>query len=93
VDPVLVAAVFVPCNRPFADADGDGDVDQLDFAVVQACLTGNAPAEGVFDAVNCFCFDHDKDKDVDELDFSDFEDCATGPGVTWSQASSPGCNP
>lgn len=93
VDPVLIGAVFEPCNTPFADADGDGDVDQTDFAVVQACFTGNAPGPGVFDPVNCFCVDRDDDDDVDELDYGAFEDCATGPGIPWSEASAGACNP
>jgi hypothetical protein len=81
------------CNQPFADADGDGDVDQADFAVLQTCLTGNSPPPGAFDPVRCFCLDHNGDSDVDELDLSDFENCATGPGVPWSQASNPNCEP
>jgi len=28
------------CPDPFADTDGDGDVDQADFAVLQNCYTG-----------------------------------------------------
>ncbi len=29
------------CNYPWADADGDGDVDQVDFGAWQACYTGS----------------------------------------------------
>jgi PKD repeat protein len=84
VDPVLVAAVYQPCNTPFADADGDGDVDQVDFAAFQSCYTGSNPPAGAFDVERCFCFDHEGgDSDVDELDYADFEDYATGPGIPW----------
>ncbi len=95
IDPAVIAAVATRCNTPFADADGDGDVDQADFAVIQACLTGNDPSPGTFDRVNCFCFDRSdpKDDDVDELDYDEFEACATGPGVAWSQALTPDCSP
>jgi PKD repeat protein len=93
VDPVLIVGIPTRCNTPFADADGDGDVDQADFTQFQLCFTAGTPLPGAFDAAHCFCFDRDQDSDVDELDYSDFEDCATGPGVLWSPESSPGCRP
>lgn len=93
IDPAVIAGVPTRCNTPFADTDGDGDVDQVDFSVFQACFTGGSPAPGTFDAVHCLCLDRDADNDVDELDYGDFEDCATGPGVAWSQAGSPNCQP
>lgn len=73
---------FQPCNVPFADADGDKDVDQIDFALFQACFTGSGifvlPAE-------CACFDRpepiDPDGDIDQSDLFKFEDCASGPGI------------
>lgn len=70
--------VISPCNSPFADADGDRDIDQDDFAVLQECFTGNV-ASNLSDA--CACFDRDGDTDVDQADVDKFEDCATGPGV------------
>lgn len=67
---------------PFADADQDGDVDQADFAALQACYTGpgsfTLPAE-------CACFDRpeslEPDGDIDQADLFKFEDCASGPGI------------
>ncbi|MDM8005455.1 MAG: hypothetical protein QUV05_04795 [Phycisphaerae bacterium] len=69
------------CADPFADADADGDVDQADFAVLQACFTGQAG--GI--ATGCECFDRDNggfgDGDIDSDDWSLFELCASGPGI------------
>jgi hypothetical protein len=81
-DPITLRVLFpgMTCHTPFADADGDGDVDQADFAAFQACFSG--PGGGLF--VNCDCFDRDDDKDVDSDDAGRFEACASGPGVTAS---------
>jgi len=87
----LDAAVppFVPCNAPPADMDGDGDVDQADFAVFQACFTGvGAPYGGL--SQTCACVDlgddnndrlPDQDGDIDGFDRTAFENCASGPGI------------
>jgi len=75
------------CNDPFADADGDGDVDQDDFAVFQTCFTGSGG--GVPEG--CNCFDKDPlggDGDIDSLDFGVFENCASGPAIP----ADPGCD-
>lgn len=90
-DGVGYAAV---CNVPFADADGDQDVDQDDFGVFQACYTG--PGGGVPD--NCACFNRPEgrsgcDDDVDGDDLSAFVDCVTGPGVRWSRSLQADCIP
>jgi len=73
------------CYDPRPDFDGDGDVDQADFGVFQACLTSPAdPFELVneaFDAAICQCFDLDGDQDVDEDDFLGFLACASGPDI------------
>jgi hypothetical protein len=95
---------FVPgcvCNDPFADADGDGDVDQADFALIQACFTGEGDPKAMFDAVHCNCFDRedidgdghfrpsiDGDSDVDLTEFDLFEACASGAGI----AADPNCD-
>jgi hypothetical protein len=74
-----------PCPDPFADTDDDGDVDQDDFAVLQACFTGDL---GPFELPEeCLCFDRpgppNGDDDVDQGDLAAFEVCAltSGPGV------------
>lgn len=67
---------------PFADVDGDGDVDQNDFAALQLCYTGSGsfslPAE-------CACFDRpepiEPDGDIDQSDMFKFEACASGAGI------------
>jgi hypothetical protein len=75
---------LIVCADPYADADEDGDVDQQDFAVLQACFTGSNAgpvAEG------CECFDRPEginttgDGDVDLADVLAFEACASGPEV------------
>lgn len=68
------------CHNPFADSDGDGDVDQADFAVFQVCFTGpdgellNAPCR-------CDCYDRDGNQHVDAGDFAAWKNCASGPGI------------
>jgi hypothetical protein len=83
------ATTDCPCSTPFADADLDGDVDQLDFAAFQACFSGPGPVS--LNAV-CKCFDRDNsgagDQDVDMDDLAKFEACASGPGVQLN----PACN-
>lgn len=50
------------------DADGDGDVDLVDFGLFFGCLTGpNVAAPGA-----CAVFDSDGDVDVDLVDFRAF---------------------
>ena len=65
------------CPDPFADTDDDGDVDQDDFSLFQACFTGTAGSA----TIECECFDTDNDGNVDEDDWGVFEDCASGPDV------------
>jgi hypothetical protein len=92
-----------PClPEPFADVDKDGDVDQADFAVLQACYTGvnggPVPAAPSY----CACLDHgdddqdgnpEADGDIDQFDLTAFENCATGPDIPWSQGATPNCRP
>lgn len=72
---------ILPCNVIRFDADNDGDVDQADFAVLQACYTGAGDPEGIFDADACRCVNSDGDSDIDVDDVTAFEACASGPGV------------
>lgn len=70
------------CYNPRPDVDGDGDVDQTDFAVFQRCWTGPGDpftSNDGFDGANCQCVDTDGDKDVDTDDFDMFQNCAAGP--------------
>ncbi|GMU23640.1 MAG: hypothetical protein AMXMBFR13_37180 [Phycisphaerae bacterium] len=66
------------------DFDFDGDVDQDDFGLFQACATGpqnGPPPRGCDDR------DLDGDGDVDQSDFGFFQRCISGAGV----AGEPGC--
>lgn len=76
---LYVAAV--PCNHPFANADGDAvnDVDLNDFAIVQQCYTGESGAG--FDFGHCHCFDRDQDNDIDSADIDAFIACGTRENV------------
>lgn len=85
-----VSVVSPDCRDPFTDVDGDSDVDQADFAILQVCVSGDlvpAPA-------GCICFDRPQagfphgDNDVDPDDLDAFEACASGPGI----AAAPGCD-
>jgi len=73
------------------DFDGDGDADERDNAVFEACATGPAilyssgnPQAGcslTADAQGFIAADFDKDRDVDQTDFAVFERCLTTQGV------------
>lgn len=73
----VIAEVLGGCPRPFADADGDKDVDQVDFGIFQACFTG--AAGGVTD--ECKCLDSNKDNAIDRTDLNKFSACFSGPTI------------
>lgn len=74
--------VTITVNEPTpADFDGDGDVDQTDFGIFQACLSGTAQTP----STGCEKADLDGDGDVDQSDFAQFYDCLGGAD------SPPGC--
>ena len=61
------------------DADGDGDVDLADFAVLQASFSGpSSPPGGLSPQVQSVDFDGDDDVDLE--DFVQFLTAFTGPG-------------
>jgi hypothetical protein len=78
------------CNVPFADTDGDGDVDGDDFGQLQLCLTGSGYG-GVLPE-ECLCLDHVQDGSIDQADRSAFEDCATGPDILHATNPNPNCD-
>lgn len=63
------------CPSPFADFDWDGDVDSVDFAILQRCITGEGVTGG------CTCFDRNGDDVIDVYDADAFVACATGPEI------------
>lgn len=66
-----------PCSNPFADGNGDGDVDQDDFGTFQRCYRGMpGPVEEA-----CSCFDADFSGTVDAADLTAFIRCVSGPAV------------
>lgn len=59
----------------FADWDFDGDVDLIDWAMFQACFTG----EGITPySPGCQVFDFEFDLDVDLFDYAEFQAAFTG---------------
>jgi hypothetical protein len=75
------------CPVPFADADYDGDVDQADFGIFQACLTGVTP--GV--PAGCECLNPISDQVIDDSDYLEFEKCVTGPAIPFDLDNPGGC--
>ena len=57
------------------DSDHDGDVDLVDFADLQACVTGQSGSL----AAECLQTDFDLDEDVDFVDFTAFVPLWSGP--------------
>jgi len=57
------------------DADGDTDLDLLDFAALQRCFSGEDPAIGG----ECEWLDFDDDGTVSLSDLADWNDAADGP--------------
>lgn len=85
----------VPCNVPFADADGDGDVDGTDFAVFQRCYTGDGDGHPPIPArpAYCPCFNREGDDDaIAGDDFEAFLNCVTGPMVLHATHPNPLCS-
>lgn len=76
------------CGVPFADGDGDSDVDQADFGRFQACFSGDLDA-----GQSCLCFDSTADSRIDILDMDAFVKCFTGPAIKWTQEAFPQCKP
>lgn len=69
------------CNDPRFDADDDGDVDMVDFAAFQRCLTGPMFAGSI--AEGCECFDWnlvEADGRINVEDFAAFQGCGTAAG-------------
>lgn len=73
------------CPVPFADADGDGDIDQADFALLQLCIGDNPLGD------ECRCFDTNDSGTITASDVADFADCATGPDVLFATDPNPNC--
>ncbi len=91
-EPLICEPSPDPCGPLWADANGDGDVDQQDFAILQRCYTG--PDGDVSPEGHCPCFDRDEDADVDVVDVEAFVSCATGPEVPFDLDNLPsGCVP
>lgn len=95
VDEMVLIQEALPCNIPFADADGDGDVDQADFAVFQICMTGGVGSGGPpipTDPAYCECFDRNGDGRIDDQDLLEFINCYTGPTVLHVDDPNPNCS-
>ncbi|GMV96067.1 MAG: hypothetical protein AMXMBFR83_04360 [Phycisphaerae bacterium] len=80
-DPGCFQSPLCPCNRPFADSDGDEDVDQSDFAAFQLCFTGLELGVPVIPGVLCDCFERTGDGRINEDDLARFTLCVSGPAI------------
>lgn len=67
------------CPDPFADTDGDQDVDQADFGVWQLCYTG--AGQVIADPTRCDCLDIDHNDRIDLADLDAFVSCFRGPAI------------
>jgi hypothetical protein len=72
-----VDATGCPLPVP-ADFDGDSDIDQEDFGLLQRCMTG--PSVPIT-APECQKANLDHDLDIDQSDTGKFLHCYTGPGL------------
>lgn len=86
----VIAATFesgpcVQCNTPWADADGDSDVDVVDFGIFQSCLT----IGGTEILPGCECMDTNGDSGIDADDLANFAACALGPEIVYIHSSTP----
>ncbi len=83
--PATVAVqVIVRSVKP--DFDGDGDVDQGDFGLLQTCLSGSfvPPLRQECDTMIL-----DGDEDIDDGDLSVFAGCVSGPDTPADMACAP----
>lgn len=80
-------SVASPCHSPRADLDGDQDVDQTDFGLLQRCYTGPTPASP-YPVAACGCLDINADLAIDTIDLDAFSTCYSGPNI----AADPGCD-
>ncbi len=83
VDQLLLVQEKATCSPIFADADNDGDVDQIDFAAFQECFTGDEGIMPTGTRYDCGCFDvaGATPNLITQADLTVFERCATGPGI------------
>lgn len=74
------SATLTVVGPPIApgDMDRDGDVDQKDFGLFQACLSGTSVLQS---EPGCIDAHLDSDSDVDQADVSLFFGCLSGPEV------------
>lgn len=85
-EPVTIRFLLLPacCRSVVYDADDDLDVDMVDFAALQRCISMGPTADGGANdpLPGCEVYDYDLSGAVDLLDLVTFDECASGPGVT-----------
>ncbi len=74
---VVTLAGALDARARSADLDGDGDADQVDFGILQVCLTAD---DAPLVTPSCQDSDYDDDGDVDMQDLLVFLACRTAPG-------------
>jgi len=78
LSPSYIKVTYDYCPAPFADADGDRDVDMNDFAAWQKCF---ADPQGPLNSEVCLCLDYDRSGVVERADLDKFIQCFSGPAV------------
>jgi hypothetical protein len=85
-DPECAESPNCKAHVPFADLDGDNDVDQEDFGLFQACFSGSDHFKS-----GCGMVDRNLDLMIDQFDLQSFEACISGPGIKPTLAGNPNC--
>jgi hypothetical protein len=84
--PISLKLLLVPAGSwgPTYDSDGDSDVDMMDFAELQRCISvGPGPGGMVNDLLpGCESQDYDLSGTVDYLDLGLFEGCFSGAEIS-----------
>jgi hypothetical protein len=76
--PFAADQILTLAQSPRPDLDGDSDVDQSDFGLFQACLTGPTNPQI---AAPCRLADLNDDNVIDQNDLTILRGCASGPGI------------
>ncbi|HOW70808.1 MAG TPA: N-acetylmuramoyl-L-alanine amidase [Phycisphaerae bacterium] len=79
----IVERLLVPSCTQSPDLDNDNDVDQSDFALLQACYSGRGVTQS---DPACICSDLDNDGDVDANDTTILRQCMSGAGISWDSS-------
>ncbi|MBI4581819.1 MAG: hypothetical protein HY718_19135, partial [Planctomycetes bacterium] len=79
---VVLGPVGPTCHDPRFDINGDGFVNQIDFAAFQRCWTGPLGPGNILPGCECFDWNFAQRDDLINIeDFAVFQNCAQAAGV------------